>query len=318
MTGVTIRAFRLSDVDAVVGLINACNAADGWSFRENVQSFQLRDCDPAIHLDRHSLVVEADGHAVGYARMFREKGTRLFVIMWLEPAWRGQGIEKQLIERLWAQAPAFAEPAFDVGARSGQPTYASALHELGFYPVRSWWTMRIDLRGEPPPPAFPPGIELRPFVLGQDELMLTELINDVFSEHWGEGQHTLASIRAEVAMPDFSADLLLFAEKEGQVVGYVWSWVDPHPGVTGAFYAYIGDLGVRKAYRGKGLGRALLLRALHDVKARGMVAADLDVDGPNANAKHLYESVGFFEYQELCWYRKQLNSRHKGSKTQGT
>src|SRR5512139_3441662 len=57
---VTIRGYLPSDVEAVVRVINACNEADGWSFRENVQSFQLRDSDPAIHLDRHSLIVAAD------------------------------------------------------------------------------------------------------------------------------------------------------------------------------------------------------------------------------------------------------------------
>jgi mycothiol synthase len=305
MTGVTIRGYRPSDVETVVGLINTCNAADGWGFRENVQSFQLGDCDPAIHLDRHSLLVEADGRAVGYARMFREKGTRLFVLIWLEPSWRGQGIEHRLLERLWAQATAFAEPVLDVGVRPSQPTYASAVQELGFSPVRSWWLMRIDLSAELPSPAFPAGVELRSFVRGQDELMLTGLVNDVFSEHWGEGEHTLEAIRAELAMPPFAADLLLFAEKDGQPVGYVWSWVEPERIATGDACAYIGDLGVRKAYRGQGLGRALLLRALHDVKRRGMVAAELDVDGPNADAKHLYESVGFRQHQELRWYRRE-------------
>jgi mycothiol synthase len=252
---------------------------------------------------------------VGLARLYREKGTRLFVLLWLETSWRGQGIEKRLLERLWAEASAFAEPVFDVGVRPRQTTYASALHELGFRPVRSWWLMRIDLHGELPPPAFPPGIELRSFVVGQDEPMLTELINDVFSEHWGEGHHSLDDIRHEVASSWFAADLLLFAEKNGQVIGYVWSCVDRNRiAMTGDACAYIGDLGVRKAYRGRGLGRALLLRALHDVKRRGAVAAELDVDGPNASAKHLYESVGFYEHQELRWYRKELETKHKVTK----
>ena len=307
MSDVTIRGYHPSDVETVVGLINSCNAADGWGFRETVPNFQLGDCDPAIHLDRHSLVVEADGRAVGYARMFREKGTRLWTLIWLEPSWRGQGIERQLIERLWAAAASFDEPAFDVGVRPSQPSYASAVQELGLAPVRTWWTMRIDLRGELPAPALPPGVALRPFVAGQDEVMLTGMVNDVFSEHWGEGEHTPEAIGAELAQPTFTADLLLFAEKDDQVIGYVWSWVEPQRIATGDACAYIGDLGVRKAHRGQGLGRALLLRALHDVRSRGMGAAELDVDGPNADAKHLYESVGFCQKQELRWYRKDLH-----------
>jgi len=83
--------------------------------------------------------------------------------------------------------------------------------------------------------------------------------------------------------------------------------LEPERVAAGDPCAYIGDLGVCKAYRGQGLGRALLLRALHDVKQRGMVAAELDVDGPNADAKHLYESVGFRQQQELRWYRRVLH-----------
>jgi ribosomal protein S18 acetylase RimI-like enzyme len=85
--------------------------------------------------------------------------------------------------------------------------------------------------------------------------------------------------------------------------------------VTGEPCAYIGDLGVRRAYRRQGLGRALLLRALHDVRRRGAVAAELDMDGPNVSAQHLYESVGFRQHQELRWYRKELDPERQGTKT---
>ncbi len=316
MTGVTIRAFRRSDVEAVVNLQNACNEADGWGFRETVQSFELKTADPTVQPERHSFVAEVNGRIVGHAWLYREKGTRLVAFPSVEPSWRGQGIEKCLLERLWAAASAFAEPVLDVPVRLRQTAYASALQELGFRPVRSWWLMRIDLRGELPLPAFPPGLELRPFVVGQDEVLLTDLINDVFSDHWGEGLHTLDEIRREVASPSFAADLLLFAQKDGQAIGYVWSWVDPQrTAMTGDACAYIGDLGVRSACRRQGLGRALLLRALHDVKRRGVVAAELDVDGPNVSAKHLYESVGFRDYQELRWYRQKLNPEHQDTKT---
>jgi mycothiol synthase len=306
MSGITFRGFRPSDVEAVVGLINACNEADDRSVRETVESFELDSSDPAIQAERHSLVAEADGRIVGYARLYREKGVRLVAPLSVQPSWRGQGIERSLIERVQAAASDFAEPVLDVPVR-GQTSYAHALHELGFRPVRSWWTMRIDLSRELRLPVFPAGVELRSFVPGQDERMLTELVNDVFSDHWGEGLHTMEEIEHDVALPFFSADLLLFAEKDGQAIGYVWSWVHPQSVTgTGDVCAHIGDLGVRKAFRGQGLGRALLLRALLDIRARGVAAAELGVDAPNAPARHLYESVGFQPQQELRWYRKEL------------
>ena len=307
MNGVTVRSFCPSDAEAVVRLINSANEADSWGSRETVHTLQARSSGPAIDAERHSFVAAAGGRIVGYARLDREKGTRLVGFWSVEPSCRGQGIEERLLERLQAACSPFSEPVLDMVALPSQTAYAAALQQLGFCPVRSWWLMRIDLRGKLPPPAFPPGIQLRPFVIGQDEVMLTGLVNDVFSEHWGEGLHTVVDIRRAVAMPSFLADLLLLAEKDGQAVGYVWSRVDPQRvAMTGDACAHIHDLGVRKAYRGQGLGRALLLRTLHDIKRRGMIAAELDVDEANTAARHLYESVGFCQHHELRWYRKEL------------
>lgn len=165
----------------------------------------------------------------------------------------------------------------------------------------------MDLTQDLPSAEMPSGFSFRTAVAGQDDEMLTALINDVFSEHWGEGEHSLEQIRHDLAQPWFDAQLLVLSETEGQAMGYVWSWVNPEERAPSeAACAHIGDLGVRAAYRQRGLGRALLMRALADLKARGMSAAELEVDGPNTNARHLYESVGFKQHVELLWYRKQV------------
>ncbi len=137
--------------------------------------------------------------------------------------------------------------------------------------------------------------------------MLTELINNCFAEHWGEGKHTLEEIRHDLALPEFDPSLLLFLEIPGRPVGYVWAWANKDKTAsTDDACAFIGDLGIRAAYRNRGLGRALLLRSLADLQARGLKAAELDVDGPNSSAVHLYESIGFYRKAERRWYRRQI------------
>ena len=309
IAGTAIRTFKSVDLEPVVGLINACYEADGIQLRATAETFMSQARDAAEQPERHYLVAEADGQPVAFSDLMCEAGARLVSRVWIHPDWRSGDVGRLLVERRLEQASSFDEQVLDIPVRPAQQYKAVLLEGMGFRHVRTWWLMRIDLTQNLPWAETPPEFSLRTAVAGQDDEMLTALMNDTFSEHWGEGEHSLEQIRHDLALPWFDPRLLAFAETEGQAVGYVWSWVDLEQGASpkGAC-AHIGDLGVRAAYRRRGLGRALLMRALADLKARGMGAAELEVDGPNANAKHLYESVGFKEHVELRWYRKQFRS----------
>jgi mycothiol synthase len=54
-------------------------------------------------------------------------------------------------------------------------------------------------------------------------------------------------------------------------------------------------MGIVPAWRGRGLGRAMLLAGLHDAQAAGTGAVTLAVDTANNYAKKIYEEVGFVE-----------------------
>jgi ribosomal protein S18 acetylase RimI-like enzyme len=55
----------------------------------------------------------------------------------------------------------------------------------------------------------------------------------------------------------------------------------------------IQNLGVVPEYRGRGLGRALLLRALDGFMSVGVRRAFLEVTATNGPAVHTYRAVGF-------------------------
>jgi ribosomal protein S18 acetylase RimI-like enzyme len=55
---------------------------------------------------------------------------------------------------------------------------------------------------------------------------------------------------------------------------------------------------VGSAYRGRGIGRGLLLYAIEYARKRGAPAVMLKVHLDNASARHLYESEGFV-FQEI-------------------
>jgi len=302
-----VRTLKTGDVDQLPELINVCNRADGWAFRETIESLDVANADPSLRPERYWQIAEEDGRVVGLAALGREKGTRLYSMLWVLPERRGTGLERRLVDALVCGGRPLPESYLDLAVRPTQPSYAAALEDLGFSTVRTWYVMRIELGSELPKTALPPGVEIRSFAPGQDEGMLTELIDDCFWDHWGEGEHTLQETEYGVHLPVFDRELLLFAEREAQVLGYCWSWIEPaRARVTGDSCAYIGDLGVRPAFRHQGVGRALLLRSLDRIKSRGATAAELDMDGPNEKARQLYESVGFSPHIEVQWYRRPL------------
>src|SRR5262249_25897366 len=55
----------------------------------------------------------------------------------------------------------------------------------------------------------------------------------------------------------------------------------------------IQNLGIVPAHRGRGLGRALLLQALHGFRQAGLQLASLEVTAQNESAVRLYQSLGF-------------------------
>ena len=94
-----------------------------------------------------------------------------------------------------------------------------------------------------------------------------------------------------------------------QVAGVAINVIDA--AVNAAFnrrIAYVDDLSVRRAYRQRGLGRALLVASLHAFRARGMATAGLGVDAENpSGALGLYERVGFRQKEHSVAYRKALS-----------
>ena len=70
---------------------------------------------------------------------------------------------------------------------------------------------------------------------------------------------------------------------------------------------YVGAMGVKRAWRGKGLGRALLLRTFAEFYSRGVPRVTLGVDAESpTGATKLYESVGMTIESAGVVYEKAL------------
>lgn len=74
-------------------------------------------------------------------------------------------------------------------------------------------------------------------------------------------------------------------------VGSLWLGM---PGPSGdPLMAWVYDIEIEAAFRGRGLGRAAMRLAEGEARARGMTSLGLNVHGPNTVARSLYESLGY-------------------------
>jgi ribosomal protein S18 acetylase RimI-like enzyme len=77
--------------------------------------------------------------------------------------------------------------------------------------------------------------------------------------------------------------------------------------IGGPGLGWVESLAVRRAWRGRGLGRALLMQVFRAFHARRRTATGLSVDAENpTGALRLYESVGVRAVQTRVIYEKPL------------
>jgi ribosomal protein S18 acetylase RimI-like enzyme len=170
--------------------------------------------------------------------------------------------------------------------------------------VRRFELRRIDFAGEPPSPRDVEGIAIRGF-RPEEARRLYEAHIEAFGDHWGAGKETYEDFRHhQLDAPDFDAGLWFVAWDGDEVAGYIGaqekSREDPWRG-------YIPVLGVRRPYRRRGLGEALLRTVVGALYALGSRGAELHVDADSVTgATRLYERVGMSAHPRFATWEKEL------------
>jgi len=163
------------------------------------------------------------------------------------------------------------------------------LADEGFEHVRTAWHMRMALQPGYRAGEVPSGVTIRPSVEGTDDRGIWETMEAAFGTHFGFQpvgfDQWWANTRSTGA---YDPSLILVAELDGSIVGASEQFIPP-----GERTGWVGDLGVRPGFQGRGIGRALLRHALADLSSRGLRFGQLNVDSQNqTGAVELYRSVG--------------------------
>jgi mycothiol synthase len=275
-----LRAPEPGDAHRVLDLIVARDIADLGHPDYTLEDVQADWAAPGIELARDAWIAEEDGVALGYA-LLDDRGAALITV---PPASEGLGIGTLLREAAEARALERGEalvrqfvPASNEGARA-------QLMAAGYWPAHSYFRMRMDLADAPPAPADLP---VRSFSRGPDDAPVHALVEEAMAGVPGNEPRSLESWQAaKVDKAGWDPSLWILHEDAGGLAGVVLCerWED---GV-----GYVDYLAVAPRVRGQGLGRAMLLHGLAALRDAGLRIAELSVQGENASATHLYESVG--------------------------
>jgi ribosomal protein S18 acetylase RimI-like enzyme len=94
---------------------------------------------------------------------------------------------------------------------------------------------------------------------------------------------------------------IFVAEAQGRIVGYITTRVDHDAGK-----GRIPNLAVAAEFRGQGLGRQLIERALDYFRAEGLEYAVIETMAQNAVGHHLYSACGFAEVARQVHFARKL------------
>jgi mycothiol synthase len=306
------------------GMIEANMAArDAYGIHDTVsvegmaaQYANLTNSDTATDL----VIIELDERIVGYIRVQwddQQDGSRAYdAVALLRPELRGRGIGRAMLAWIQQRSREVAATHPDDGRERWLQAYnwdadepaVRLLRHAGYEPIRRGFEMIRAKLDDLPEAPLPDGLEVRP-ITHDDLRSVWQAGAEAFRDHWGGHDESEEDWRRFRDDPNTDPDMIVVAFDGDEVAGVVVNVIDPADTArTGQVRGVLGAVYVRRAWRRRGLARALIARSLRLLRDRGATCALLGVDGENPNrAMTLYESCGFQIASSGTVWRKLLH-----------
>ena len=301
-----MRVPEREDAGEVAAMIRAADLTDNGTSDMSVE--ELLDDWYSLDLAQEAVAVVApDGTIVGYADVVNRSFVSVSVYGYVHPDFRGLGIGKSLISwgERWTRERI---PHAPEGSRVVVQHYINDLNEpaqrllrsLDYAPVRGVYVMETELHEAPPQPLWPEGVTVRTFTPGKDERPLFEAVEDAFRDMWGRPRGTLERFISMTRAESFDPTLWFLAVDGDEIAGATLCKM-----LAGEGWIHV--VGVRRPWRNRGLGLALLRHALAEYHRRDVRKVALSVDAESiTGAPRLYGRAGMHVRESYAIYLKEL------------
>jgi mycothiol synthase len=301
---VELRPPLLEDAAAIAEALNEFNRPAGFDL-DSPEEVTVWLEFPSFDLAEDVRVAVESGKIVGYAEAVQLPGDEKLVFGDVRAGPQHGDASAALLDFVEARARELASPEGRLRIWTAERADAARqlLETHGFEVHRYSLRMVADLDNEPAEPSWPEGISVRTRDRDEDDRAAYDLQCETFADQGGDHvaepfQDWLHWAKRE----PFDPALWFLAFAEDELVGISlcrgeWAGDDE--------MGWVAVLGVRRSWRRKGLGSALLLHSFRELRARGAKRVGLGVRADNATgAVRVYERVGMREVARQVWYEK--------------
>ena len=321
-----IRPYQLGKEQKMAALMNVCRTSE-WDGKVTVDMIRNEWQDTRLNLDLDTWVAinQADDYIAVAEVWFDDPDNDESVITRhvgfnMHPAYRESNgdLMDQMLEE--AMDHAVGRPLDQLNQNYVLRAWASAhdkwkhkiLTSHGFEHSHCGYTMIYEDLADLPSVSSIPEVSIERWTPKRDR-GLWKALNEGFSTEdsfvplsWDEWQSLYHSGRMDPELWNLAVD-----QTSGRVVGLAISEIDREFNrTTNRKDGWIVDLAVIEPWRGYGIGRALLLTAMHTLRDAGINAVKMGIDSTDpSRATLLYDSLGFLIMQGSHTYHKWIRVR---------
>jgi mycothiol synthase len=296
--GFNVRQATADDVERAAALFRAeeedLRGRSDWGVEETTHVWRLANLGA-------TWIVETTDGATAAIVLAIDRGRAREAWVTVHPDFTGRGLAAALLAETEQCARDAGLQKLKVGAFSENEGARALFDRHGFREARHYYGMRIDFDRPPSAPAWPPGLEVSTF-RPDDARAFHQALGESFEDEWGFHQPSFEEWKRErLDAPETDTSLWFVVREDDEVVAV--ARCDPKREGGG----WVAALGVRKPWRKRGIGLALLKHAFVEFHRRGESHVGLGVDTQNpSGATRLYERAGMRVINEDVVYEKDL------------
>lgn len=298
---VQLRSPQLDELAELTKLINRDSHELYGEREESVESMRMWLTGPKLNPETDMRIAVVDGTFAGYVDVDDDPHP----IYWVDlrvPLSESDDVRVALLDWVENRVREREGKRLRFFAASTDEPIKRLLERRGLRVIRHFYRMRIDFEGEPAEPGWPEGVTVRS-ATPDDAHTAYEIHQETFEDHWEHSRMPFEEWEHHMMREGFDPSLWFLVESSGEIAAI--AFCREHEGEPGL--GWVGVLGVRKNWRQRGLGRALLLHAFHEFRRRGFHAAALGVDADSlTGANRLYESAGMHVVRQSDVYEMEL------------